>query len=131
MCAEVALANNEPPLTDAQVSQLRSLDTQLPDLLFGGSDNENNEAHANNGLVGYFRRFWRQLIHVLTARRHAYTIQTWAVVVFVALYVLSPLDLIPDGVAGLLSFVDDFIVLIWGFFALRAIFGQYFRTNQR
>lgn len=34
------------------------------------------------------------------------------IVVFLLIYFLSPLDLVPEGVVGVLGLVDDFIILI-------------------
>lgn len=49
-----------------------------------------------------------------------------AFVLIVVVYVLSPIDLIPELIAGVFGFVDDFAAVIWGLLYITGLYRNHF-----
>ncbi|KAJ5071128.1 e3 ubiquitin-protein ligase [Anaeramoeba ignava] len=89
----------------------------------------NQKNHRPNlGLAG-IRYDYNILTRVMTQRCNSYSFAAWFVFLLVLAYLVWPYDLIPNT-EGLFGFLDDFLILIWGIWALHKIV-SYFEESQR
>ena len=54
-----------------------------------------------------------------------YSVRSSVVLVFLILYILSPLDLIPEAIFGLIGFIDDLIAMAILIYFLAELYYQY------
>jgi len=54
-----------------------------------------------------------------------YSVRSSVVLVFLILYILSPLDLIPEVIFGLIGFIDDLIAMAILIYFLAELYYQY------
>lgn len=58
-----------------------------------------------------------------------YRIRIYIIIFFVIAYVLSPLDILPESVVGILGLLDDLIFLVLGALYLIILFRQFISQN--
>lgn len=54
-----------------------------------------------------------------------YRIRAIFIILFIILYILSPLDIIPESVMGLLGFFDDLLILFCAAFYIIFMYRQF------
>ena len=62
-----------------------------------------------------------QLSQILQGELTWTSFKAWIGLIFVFLYIISPIDIIPDFMAFPISLIDDVIAAIWLYFFLKSI----------
>jgi RING finger protein 170 len=71
----------------------------------------------------YLSRFWTELTSGgENSMRLMRQMRLWGIIVVTFLYLLAPLDLIPEAVFGLFGMLDDFFIILVGLFMVAGVF---------
>ena len=134
----IAADHVRTPRTEDQISIQRSFDARLPH----GNTDHGPAAAANHQPVTFSRSPLRWLENTLTREwqdlnalfssspNNSTVLKAWLVFIFGLIYVISPIDLLPDWVIPGIGFIDDLLVVCWLIFLLRGLWTEYQRIFQ-
>lgn len=104
---------------DAEASQVLE-NIEKYNRLFGGGSRSLMQRLRD--LPFFIRRLLRELTDPQRSLPLVFRARMIFAMILSGLYVLSPVDLLPEGVLGLIGFLDDFLVLLIVFLHLAAIY---------